>query len=96
MAYKDEYHPKVKHDLKKLDKPVVKEIFEIHIEKILQNPNLGEQLYGDLEGVSSYHLRKNRVDYRIAYTINEDKQIVYIVLIGKREDFYEILKRRLS
>jgi hypothetical protein len=35
MAYKDEYHPKIKTDLKKLEKAVVKEIYDIHIDKIL-------------------------------------------------------------
>ncbi len=33
MSYKDEYHPKVKSDLKKLDNPVAKEIHDVHIEK---------------------------------------------------------------
>lgn len=34
MSYKDEYHPKVKTDLKKLDKAVAKEIYDVHIDKI--------------------------------------------------------------
>lgn len=59
MSYKDKYHPRVKSDLKKLDKIVIKEIFDIHIEKILQEPSIGEILYGNLEGVLSYHFRKN-------------------------------------
>ncbi len=37
MPYKDEYHPKVKSDLKRLDKPVVKEIHSIHLNNILSN-----------------------------------------------------------
>ena len=95
VSYKDEYHPRVKSDLKKLDKGVVREIYDIHLDNILHEPYRGEKLHGDLEGVSSYHFRKNKVDYRIAYSIEEDKKIVYIVMIGKRENFYEILKRRL-
>ena len=35
MSYRDEYHPKVKSDLKKLDRHVITEIFNTHIEKIL-------------------------------------------------------------
>ena len=96
MSYKDEFHPRVKSDLKKLDKGVVREIYDIHLENILREPYSGEKLHGDLEGVSSYHLRVNKVDYRIAYSVEEDKKIVYIVMVGKRENFYEILKRRLS
>lgn len=95
MSYKDAYHPKVKADLKKLDKPVVKEIYSAHLDTILVKPYSGESLYGDLEGVFSYHFRKNKVDYRIAYTVDEEKKIVFFIMIGKRENFYEILKRRL-
>ncbi len=40
--YKVSYHPRVKKDLKKLDRPVVKEIQEVHIPKILQNPKAGK------------------------------------------------------
>jgi len=64
MSYKDAYHPRVKADLKKLDKPVVKEIYNIHLDSLLGNPLVGESLYGDLEGIFSYHFRKNKVDYR--------------------------------
>jgi addiction module RelE/StbE family toxin len=95
MSYKDAYHPKVKADLRKLDKPVVREIHNIHLDGVLEKPYAGENLYGDLEGVFSYHFRKNKVDYRIAYTVDDEKKVVYIIMIGKRENFYEILKRRL-
>jgi addiction module RelE/StbE family toxin len=95
VSCKDEYHPRVKSGLKKLDKGVVREIYDVHLDKILHEPYSGEKLHGDLEGVSSYHFRKNKGDYRIAYSIEEGKKIVYIVMVGKRENFYEILKRRL-
>ena len=96
MSYKDAYHPRVKADLKKLDKLVVKEIHNIHLDSLLDKPFAGEYLYGDLEGIFSYHFRKNKVDYRIAYTVDDEKKVVYIIMIGKRENFYEILKRRLA
>lgn len=32
MSYKDEYHPRVKSDLKKLDREAVREFFGLHIE----------------------------------------------------------------
>lgn len=76
MPYKDEYHPRVKADLKRLDKEVVRELHGLHIGKILRDPQASEKLYGDLD--------------------IESNQVVYIVMVGKRENFYEILKRRLS
>jgi addiction module RelE/StbE family toxin len=96
MSYKDEYHPKVKADLKKLDKAVAKEIYDVHIEKILREPYASEKLHGSLEGFLSHHFRKNRVDYRIAYAIDESRKAVYFLMIGKRENFYDLLKKRLS
>lgn len=97
MSYKDGYHPKTKSDLKKLDKALVREVFDTHIGKILRDPHrTGEALHGSLEGISSYHFRHNRVEYRIAFAIEEESRTVYILMVGKRENFYEILRRRLG
>jgi addiction module RelE/StbE family toxin len=95
MSYSDEYHPRVKSDLKKLDRTVVKDIHSFHLDRILGEPRRGEELHGDLQGVLAYHFKKNNVEYRVAYYIEETKKIVNILMIGKRENFYEILKRRL-
>ncbi len=96
MSYNDEYHPKVRSDLKKLDKNVAKEIHDVHLDKVLREPHAGEELHGELTGVSAFHFRKNKVDYRIAYSIHEAKKVVTFIMIGKRENFYDLLKRRLS
>lgn len=97
MSYKDEYHPKTKSDLRKLDKAVVKEVFDTHIDKILNAPHqAGEALHGSLEGISTYHFRLNRVEYRIAFAVKEESKTVYVLMLGKRESFYEILRRRLG
>ena len=93
--FKDEYHPAVKSDLKKIDKVVQKEIKEIHIPAILEDPYNSEQLIGNLSGIYSYHFRKLKTEYRICYFIDEEKETVYILMIGKRENFYKILQRRL-
>ena len=95
--YRDKYHPKVKKDLKKIDRLVQKSIVKIHIPKILNNPqNVGYILKGDLADIYSYHFIKNRVDYRIAYIIDEPNSIIYIISIAKRENFYIVLQKRLD
>ena len=96
MPYKDEYHPKVRSDLKKLDKSVARDIYDIQLDNVLGEPHMGQELHGELEGISTFHFRKNKVDYRIAYSINEAKRVVYFLMIAKRENFYDLLKRRLS
>ncbi len=94
MPYKDAYHPKIKADFKKLDKPVVREIFDTHIEKILLDPHsAGEALHGSLAGISTYHFTKNKVGYRIAFAVREEVNTLHILMVGKRENFYEILRR---
>lgn len=96
MSFKDEYHPKVKKDLKRLERILVEHFFDHHLKSILRNPYGNEKLHGNLEGVYSYHFKKEKVEYRIGYFINEDKKIIYIVMVGKRENFYEILRRRIK
>ena len=65
--YKDKYHPKVKKDLKKIDKSVQKDIIENQLNRILSDPEeVGSSLHGDLEGIKSFHFTKNKVEYRIA------------------------------
>ena len=54
-----------------------------------------DDLTGDLSGICSYHFKKEKVEYRISYIIDELQKIVYFLMIGKRENFYEILRRRL-
>jgi len=54
-----------------------------------------EKLIGDLSGIYSYHFKKGNAQYRISYTIDKTEKIVYILMIGKRENFYQILRRRL-
>jgi addiction module RelE/StbE family toxin len=96
MPYKEQFHPKVKSDLKGLDKAAKKDIYNFHIEKILEDPYGSEKLHGNLVGFFSYHFRKNKIDYRVVYAVEEEKKIVYFLMIGKRENFYDFLKRRLS
>jgi len=93
--FKDEYHPKVKKDLRKIDKSVQSEIKDFHIPEILNNPYIADELKGDLVGIRSYHFKKDKVQYRISYIIDEAQRVVHILMIGKRESFYEILRRRL-
>ena len=90
----DQYHPKVRKDIKKLDKRLSQEIESIHIPAILEQPEQGEELVGDLSGMRAYHFNYQKQAYRIAYVIDDMASIVFVMMIGKRENFYTILKRR--
>jgi mRNA-degrading endonuclease RelE of RelBE toxin-antitoxin system len=93
--YKEKYHPKIKKDTKKLDFSIAEVIKTKYIPEILSNPEIGEVLVGDLSGIRAYHFKIGKQQYRIAYIANEELRTVYFLMIGKRGDFYTLLKRRL-
>ena len=66
-----------------------------HIPEILTNPEKGRPLTGDLGGIFSYHLKFVRQEYRIAYVAEEGTNTVFVLMIGKRGEFYKLLKRRV-
>ena len=92
--YKDEYHPRIKKDLKKIDPGIRENIKEIQVPAILADPSLGQKLVGDFAGINSYHFTIARQQYRIAYVTSEEEKKVFVLMIAKREGFYKILKRR--
>jgi addiction module RelE/StbE family toxin len=93
--YRDQYHPKVKKYLKKLDKCLRHDIETTHIPAILEQPEHGEELVGDLSGMHAYHFSYQKQAYRIAYVVDDTAETVFVMMIGKRENFYTILKRRI-
>ena len=93
--YNDLYHPKFKKDIKKLDNSLIPKIKDHYIKIILENPYDFPQLTGLLAGIYSYHFKEKRVEYRICYTIDEKKNTIYFLMVGKRENIYNLLKRRL-
>ncbi len=46
--YKDQYHPRIKKDLKKLDPQIREQIKNKYIPNILLSPDMGHNLEGDL------------------------------------------------
>lgn len=63
-------------------------------------PSIGEPKHGDLEGVLGYDIYYNKINYELAYTIEERKiedtnetETVVIIMAGTRENFYNELKR---
>jgi len=93
--YEVEYHPKIRKDLKKIDPPIREKIRTDHIPRILSDPEVGENLAGDMKGTSCYHFKIAKQEFRIAYITDERTEKVLIQMIAKRGDFYKLLKRRI-
>ena len=82
--YSIEYHPKVvKDDIPKLDEKI-KDIIERKIEKLIEEPHLGTALRGKLAGC--YRLKISK--YRIVYKVYNEKLIILVIAIGKRDNLF--------
>ena len=96
MVFDERFHPKFKSDLKKIDKSVVKDIKNKHLDIISSNPIKYDRLKGKLSHLYSYHFKKNSTEYRIAYEVLENDSIVFYYMTAKRENFYKKLENRLK
>ncbi|WP_347284337.1 type II toxin-antitoxin system RelE/ParE family toxin [Lactobacillus taiwanensis] len=66
-------------------------------DEIALNPyEVGNSKVGDLTGFYVYKLYYKGIQYRIAYTIDDEDNLVIIALAGTREKFYEQLKRIIN
>ena len=85
MAYRIELRPAARRDLKKLDKQMLRKI-DAAILLLADNPRppRADALKGKWRG----YLRVRVRDHRIIYTIHEDKLIVCIVRVRKRDEVY--------
>jgi mRNA interferase RelE/StbE len=97
--YKISFHPEAQKELLSLDGSI-RIIVLKQIKKLEQFPQLGE-LLGNKHGYDLTGYRKlyaDKKNIRIVYSIIEEKILVKIMAIGKREDFqvYKDANNRLE
>jgi mRNA interferase RelE/StbE len=68
------------------------------IDSIRENPLVGEAKKGDLKGYYCLDVIHRGTNYEICYTMEEDEngELILVVLMGPRENFYVDLKRYLG
>ena len=90
--------PPAKNFLKKLKDKNLKELFKDAIEKISENPQVGQVKTGDLSGIYACGFNYNKTSYRIAYKVevNDDGTLTIIIMAGVHENFYKNLKEYLN
>ena len=85
--YSIEYHPELEQDFKELGHSTAQLVFK-KLKKIAQNPiigiDLGNKANMNLVGYKKVYVDKKRV--RIVYKIVEDKIVIYVIAVGKRDD----------
>ncbi|MGH7965909.1 MAG: type II toxin-antitoxin system RelE family toxin [Candidatus Binatia bacterium] len=99
MAYSIEFLPEAAREFEALD-GALKKLIAKQFEKLAERPELGESL-GKKLGIDLTGYRKlyfGRKGYRIIYEIQQQRLIVLIIGIGKREraEIYKDVARRLQ
>lgn len=68
-----------------------KEVVDMAINAVIDNPGLGESKKGELAGLLVYKFKVNKQQKLLAYTY--DKKNIVLAAIGSHENFYRDLKR---
>jgi len=63
------------------------------IKKLARNPYLGEKKKGEKEKIFVLKFIIKGVDYRCEYRFDKKDKVVMILVVGKRENFYNKRKR---
>lgn len=82
--YKVEYARGIVKDLKKLPSDVRNRALEIVEEDLSADPHKGRPLVGPYKGLWKYRIG----DYRIIYSIEEDRVVIFVLRIRRRKDVY--------
>jgi mRNA interferase RelE/StbE len=71
-----------------------KEILDQEVQRIAQNPSIGEEKKGDLTGVFVHKFKIETAQYLLAY--RKIRQDLELVMIGPHENYYRDLKQYLK
>lgn len=55
-----------------------------------------EPLSGKLRFLQSHHFKINRVDYRLVFSVEQARKLIYVWLVGPRENFYRQLLQKFG
>lgn len=78
---------------KKLHKKQVSEL-DCIVKVILDNPEIGEQKKGDLQGIYVYKCKITQQLFLVAYLF--DDETLTLLMVGSHENFYRELKKQLA
>ncbi|MFE6308409.1 type II toxin-antitoxin system RelE/ParE family toxin [Nocardiopsis sp. NPDC057823] len=85
MTYRTIFRPEAREELRKLPRTVAMNVFRKLTE--LETDPLG---FGTTALVGSPEVRRLRVgDYRVIYTVEHDRLIVWVVHVGHRSGVYD-------
>ena len=68
----------------------IKVQFQKKLKQILQNPKIPNAKLNGYDNI--YKIKLKQLGYRLAYEVDDDKIIIVVIKIGKRDKFYTLLK----
>jgi len=92
MSYRLIFTKLSQKEYKKLDS-TIKDQFRKKLAKRLQNPKVSSDKLSGYDNVYKIKLRDS--GFRLAYEVKDEEIIVLVLKIGKRDKFYELLKKSL-
>lgn len=69
-------------------------LVEEEIEKIIEDPDLGEQKKGDLSHMWVHKFKLDRQEVLLGYSWLKDKLVLTLMYLGPHENFYSDAKKR--
>lgn len=72
-----------------------KKILDTQIQRISENPVIGQEKKGDLCGIYVYKFKVHTLQYLLSYRII-DRNIPELIMIGPHENYYRDLKNYLD
>jgi len=78
------------HKYIKNTKGELKSKIKEEVDRIIQNPSIGEFLKGKLKTIQAHHFTNQGVNYRIAY---QKRNNIIFIMISTRENFYSDLTK---
>jgi len=87
------YDPRVRKQLQKICNTAVIRRIKESSESLQERPHAGKLLHG-YPGVRSKRIGTPDGEYRLIYQLVEEKQEVFIILVGNRKDVYDLLERK--
>ncbi len=96
MVYELAFHPAALKEWQNLDHSI-RSSLKKKLEKRLKNPHIpSARLHGDLQ--HCYKIKNDKTGHRLVYQIFDDKIIVFVLSVDKREDLaaYLLAIRRIE
>ncbi|MBU0543756.1 MAG: type II toxin-antitoxin system RelE/ParE family toxin [Proteobacteria bacterium] len=82
-----------KNKVKKMSEPE-KDALDREVRSIADDPSVGEEKKGDLQGIFVHKFKLKTMQYLLAYRkVGEDLELI---MIGPHENYYRDLKRQLK